>query len=236
MLAVFFSEEEVKKKWKSFRDNFRVELKKQQSQPKSGSSSSVLLKRKWIYFDQLLFLRDVMDPAPMTGSLDRLPNTSAVAQDEVASLPPTANEESINNELEEPLLEAGSAVVDEDVSQAAATPSYNRPGRSTKRNRTERDDFLKIERQKLELLKSSSDLKLDGDYNFLVSFLPIMKKMSDIQKLEFRVKMSELALNICRDNSSTPSTSWSSNEPQVRNVEQQEQVPENVFSYFVEDI
>uniref|UniRef100_A0A1B0AQ66 MADF domain-containing protein n=1 Tax=Glossina palpalis gambiensis TaxID=67801 RepID=A0A1B0AQ66_9MUSC len=36
----------------------------------------------------------------------------------------------------------------------------------------------------------------DGDYNFLVSFLPQMKKMSEYQNLQFRAKMCELVLNI----------------------------------------
>lgn len=72
----FFPEEEVKKQWKSLRDNFRVELTKQRSQTKSGSDSSALLKPKWIYMDQLLFLRDIMDPAPMTGGLSPLPGLS----------------------------------------------------------------------------------------------------------------------------------------------------------------
>ncbi|XP_067647559.1 uncharacterized protein hng3 isoform X2 [Eurosta solidaginis] len=36
----------------------------------------------------------------------------------------------------------------------------------------------------------------DSDYNFLVSFLPKMKRMSELQNLQFRAKMSELLLNI----------------------------------------
>ncbi|KAM7356646.1 uncharacterized protein ACRADG_002301 [Cochliomyia hominivorax] len=36
----------------------------------------------------------------------------------------------------------------------------------------------------------------DSDYNFLVSFLPQMKKMSELQNLQFRAKMTEVMLNI----------------------------------------
>lgn len=36
----------------------------------------------------------------------------------------------------------------------------------------------------------------DPDYNFLISFLPQMKKMNDVQNLQFRARMSEVVLNI----------------------------------------
>ncbi|KAI8126060.1 Transcription factor Adf-1 [Lucilia cuprina] len=36
----------------------------------------------------------------------------------------------------------------------------------------------------------------DSDYNFLASFLPQMKKMSELQNLQFRAKMCEMVLNI----------------------------------------
>lgn len=36
----------------------------------------------------------------------------------------------------------------------------------------------------------------DSDYNFLVSFLPQMKKMNELQNLQFRAKMCEIVLNI----------------------------------------
>ncbi|XP_065360409.1 transcription factor Adf-1-like [Calliphora vicina] len=36
----------------------------------------------------------------------------------------------------------------------------------------------------------------DSDYNFLVSFLPQMKKMSDLQNLQFRAKITDVVLNI----------------------------------------
>uniref|UniRef100_A0A1I8Q0U4 MADF domain-containing protein n=1 Tax=Stomoxys calcitrans TaxID=35570 RepID=A0A1I8Q0U4_STOCA len=41
-----------------------------------------------------------------------------------------------------------------------------------------------------------SDYSNDCDYNFLISFLPQLKRMNALQNLQFRAKMSEIVLNI----------------------------------------
>lgn len=43
----------------------------------------------------------------------------------------------------------------------------------------------------------------DSDYNFLVSFLPQMKKMSELENLQFRAKMCDMVLNILAPSIST---------------------------------
>ncbi|XP_061391587.1 uncharacterized protein LOC133326997 [Musca vetustissima] len=60
-----------------------------------------------------------------------------------------------------------------------------------------------LEQEEHNLMKSTQDdMKRatnhigDSDYNFLVSFLPQMKKMNDFQNLQFRARMSDLMLNI----------------------------------------
>lgn len=220
------------------RDNFRVERKKQHSQIKSGSDSSALFKRKWVYMDQMLFLKDITDSAPMTGSLSPVAGPSHVDAVDVVTLP---SEETTIHQISDPALEADVEAPPADASvqsHVSKTPS-NRPGRSNHRRTTETNDFLAIEKEKVELLRANADLKMDGDYNFLVSFLPIMRKMTDMQKLQFRVKMSELALNICNTSSSTastPSTSWSLglNESSVI-LPEETQATESILTYFVEE-
>ncbi|XP_073837998.1 uncharacterized protein isoform X2 [Musca autumnalis] len=72
-------------------------------------------------------------------------------------------------------------------------------------SRTEKNvHFLEnLEQEEHKLIKSTrDDIKRatnhtgDPDYNFLVSFLPQMKKMNDLQNLQFRARMSDLVLNI----------------------------------------
>lgn len=43
----------------------------------------------------------------------------------------------------------------------------------------------------------------DSDYNFLISFLPQMKKMTELQNLQFRAKMSEMVLKVLSPSNST---------------------------------
>ncbi|XP_061391582.1 uncharacterized protein LOC133326991 [Musca vetustissima] len=47
-----------------------------------------------------------------------------------------------------------------------------------------------------DMKRATTDHNGDPDYNFLVSFLPQMKKMNDLQNLQFRARMSDLVLNI----------------------------------------
>ncbi|XP_037819229.1 uncharacterized protein LOC119608748 [Lucilia sericata] len=80
-----------------------------------------------------------------------------------------------------------------------------------------------LEKEEQNLMKStrldishSNDLAHigDSDYNFLVSFLPQMKKMSELQNLQFRAKMTNLMLEIMSPTMSTAPVSSS----QCRNV------------------
>ncbi|KRF84391.1 transcription factor SPT20 homolog isoform X2 [Drosophila virilis] len=68
----------------------------------------------------------------------------------------------------------------------------------------EQVNFLEsLEREEQQLIQSTSqDLARcknilhvgDSDYNFLISFLPLMKQMSPLQNVAFRAKMGELLL------------------------------------------
>lgn len=70
--------------------------------------------------------------------------------------------------------------------------------------REERVHFLEdLEKEEQQLMQSTKrDMSRamnhigDSDYNFLVSFLPHMKKMTDLQNLQFRGRMCDLVLNI----------------------------------------
>lgn len=63
-------------------------------------------------------------------------------------------------------------------------------------------------------IKRSNDLAHvgDSDYNFLVSFLPQMKKMSELQNLQFRAKTTDLMLTIMSQSIGNNSASVSSSQ------------------------
>lgn len=59
----------------------------------------------------------------------------------------------------------------------------------------EREEMKLMQSTRKEITRANSVGHVgDADYNFLVSFLPQMKKMSELQNLQFRAKMSELLL------------------------------------------
>lgn len=158
------------------------------------------------------FLKDIMSPGPMTGSLS-LPSCSNNNDMQNEDLTPTLPDVS-QEVIDEPHIDENSpGTSSEGNLQAENAAGFNNSqptGRtSNKRNRrrTEHDDFLAIEKEKIEMLKNSAAIKLDGDYNFLLSFLPVMKKMSEIQKLKFRMQMSNIAYEISTSNDSASSMS-----------------------------
>lgn len=77
----------------------------------------------------------------------------------------------------------------------------------------QRIHFLRdLEREEERLIQSTQeDIKStnthldaeDPDRNFLLSFLPHMKKMNDLQNLQFRSQMSQMILNVLLPPTST---------------------------------
>ncbi|XP_067010792.1 uncharacterized protein [Anabrus simplex] len=178
---------EVVKKWKSLRDNYRQELKKVARFQRSGNDSSHVFKRKWIFFEQMTFLKDILRPAPMPGNLPSIPGNDTEDISENADETSTSNPEIAPNETAATTLQHTTCT-------GQVSPSGGR--RKCLKRKREDDPFLAIEREKLSILQSNREITMDGDYNFLISFVPIMKQMNDVQKLHFRVKMSALVLEI----------------------------------------
>lgn len=58
----------MKKKWKYLRDQFAAELKKFPS-ARSGDAAGDKQTSKWVYFQLLFFLKDVIEPRTSTGNL-----------------------------------------------------------------------------------------------------------------------------------------------------------------------
>jgi hypothetical protein len=192
----------VVKEWKSLRDNYRQELKKVASFQTSGSDSSHLFKPKWIYFEQMSFLKDFISPASMSGNLPSVPDT-----DVEESPSKNVHESSTSNPEVVPEETAPTTSLSNTTS---AGPSVSDNCRRNLKRKREDYSFLTIEREKLAILKTNNEMKMDADYNFLVSFLPVVKNMNDIQKLKFRMKMSRLALEIMNGSQPASPVTWTS--------------------------
>lgn len=105
-LNLISTEDDVKKKWRSLRDQFLKEFKKIPSS-RSGSSQeyAALYQGRWSYFRAMLFLKDTVTPRISDG------NISDVDVDEV--------EEDINEEQDE--LED----IDQSLEVNISTNDYN---------------------------------------------------------------------------------------------------------------
>lgn len=98
------------------------------------------------------------------------------------------------------------------------------------------DAFLQLEKEKLVLMKADNEMRNDADYNFLLSLLPHMKSMSELNNLKFRMETTKILMEIkqseenrnqnttisSRSQSSTPAVSWESFE---HNVQENQDIP-----------
>ncbi|XP_065361827.1 uncharacterized protein LOC135955405 [Calliphora vicina] len=82
------------------------------------------------------------------------------------------------------------------------TPSST-GGNCSKRSYDQANLLEDIEKKDSNLIKSvrSNDMVpvIDSDYNFLVSFLPKMKKINELQNLQFRAKIIDLIMDIAKE-------------------------------------
>uniref|UniRef100_A0A1I8NX12 MADF domain-containing protein n=1 Tax=Stomoxys calcitrans TaxID=35570 RepID=A0A1I8NX12_STOCA len=107
-------------------------------------------------------------------------------------------EQNLSNDMPEQHISNDTPRLDNGVKQEKCRcPSSN------SRNE-DRVHFLEdLEKEEQKLIQSTKrdisraqDHIGDSDYNFLVSFMPHMKKMSDLQNLQFRGRMCDLVLSI----------------------------------------
>ncbi|XP_058981892.1 myb-like protein Q [Musca domestica] len=90
--------------------------------------------------------------------------------------------------------------------QPLSRPQEQRQQQQPQMQQQQRIHFLRdLEREEEKLIQSTQeDIKSttthldaeDPDRNFLLSFLPHMKKMNDLQNLQFRSQMSQMILNV----------------------------------------
>lgn len=227
--------EHCKRKWKNLRDAYRAEVRRSERRVErlkaSGNyDSSMDVRSKWAYFDQMSFINDSRRPRYQShthksegegsnGSHDDTPGFHSFCD---IKMEPQHTTDEDDYEDDDQLLEqfesaatpqavrrlSNSISVANAVEDAAiaGTSSSRSPSCKCSNRADDQVHFLEnLEREEQSLMQStrmdmtrdnSTSHVGDSDYNFLVSFLPQMKRMSELQNLQFRAKMSELLLNI----------------------------------------
>ncbi|XP_039488396.1 uncharacterized protein LOC120449815 [Drosophila santomea] len=158
--------------------------------------------------------QNVSTPQALRRLSENISLASAAAEEQV---PPTASQMSPN-------LNQGSAIA------AAAASSCHCAKRVD-----EQVNFLEsLEREEQQLMQSTSqDLARcksvlhvgDSDYNYLISFLPLMKQMTPYQNVYFRAKMGELLLKTMQQ----PPVQQQSQQRQPQQQQPQQQQPSQML-------
>ncbi|XP_059053624.1 uncharacterized protein LOC131847922 [Achroia grisella] len=167
---------EVQKRWASLRHCFRREITAQKNAP-SGKSGPK--KRKYLYFNSLLFL---------------LPFSERVKPEKYES-----------DETDEEALENIADVSKKKLT--AAEPSSSKQKQiSSLTNDTEAVTLLKEGSQTVQNLKMY-DHEQDGDESFFRSLVPSMRELTEDQKLLLRMEILKLILNFKQSLNNSSSTS-----------------------------
>ncbi|XP_076757752.1 uncharacterized protein LOC143427468 isoform X1 [Xylocopa sonorina] len=179
---------ELQSKWRNLRTCFRREINKQREE---ASGQAAKRRRKYIYFNQLLFL------------LPTLEHKSAISKCSPKSSPNITREDVSDTEdgcqniqaMEELHSDAMNNIsqTDTSIQQKLGTPTCNQSHGKTKRAQNYEESLLTI-------LKEKEDDVIDEDKFFLLSLLPTFKKMSDDQKFEAKMEFLATLKRIIKPN------------------------------------
>ncbi|XP_023945537.1 uncharacterized protein LOC112051220 [Bicyclus anynana] len=159
----------LKKRWKNLKDAFRKELKRIISNEIDTSS--------WQYFEDLSFLTEVI----MKGIGTRVRYQTEGDDSNM-------NEAIEDDDSNDPLI-VKTELMDPEPSTSMECSSFidSSQANDDTANSTDNNE-VKISNK----IKSSDEY--DADYMFLVSLLPTMRKLSNVQKLQFRGKVNQWLL------------------------------------------
>ncbi|XP_050304654.1 uncharacterized protein LOC126742131 [Anthonomus grandis grandis] len=158
---------ELQKRWKNLRTCFKREY---DAQKNIASGSGAKKRRKYLYFEQLLFLRDSIESRISYNSLEQ-------GTDDVEDNTETREEESEASEATQ--LRTG----------AKTDHSRKKIYQKKTHQKTYEESLLQILRE-----KKDTENEIDEDKYFLLSLLPSLKKFNEDQKFIARTEI----LNVIR--------------------------------------
>ncbi|CAD7088669.1 unnamed protein product [Hermetia illucens] len=195
------SRDAAQKKFKNMKDIFRRELKRNAAKAKqradsinstnSEMDSASSTSSKWRLFDDMVFLKDCLDV--------RSPRVQKVPIEESST-----DLDNFDSELSDSLTDSFATLddINNDLFSAqnqTTVPILNYPPKrkSSMHSTPECKKFKSIDLESLaQILNAETEKNYqDDDYSFLISFYPYIKRMPELSKLQFRVRMQELLYN-----------------------------------------
>ena len=187
------------------RDYFGTEYSKRPVARYGDGGDGLSSTSKWQYFNQLLFLKDIVAPRKSSGSLGTLVNndieTASGASVDFQGLEPISSVESVDPELANvDATDTPGGMVSGTTSPTIPTPQEtSTPQRSRGKKRkvdslNHYEKLLELEQQKIKLLadRNPVDDAKDDDLLFFKSLLPYIKKIPDKRKMSFRSRVQML--------------------------------------------
>jgi len=144
---------------------------------KSGQAAGTTRESKWQYFTAMSFVNAVMNPRRTLSSLP------AAEESVIGSI---RNFEDGNASINVPINDSDNDEFCEGVSDERQV----KKNLGTKRKIKCQEEALHLEKRKIRLMEDRLMKKsqADEDYMFLMSLLPSIKKLDDIQRLELRME------------------------------------------------
>lgn len=190
-----FTEKELQGKWRNLRTCFRRELKKQ----KYGSSGQAARKRrKYVFFDQLLFLLPTLDDRPTTSecSPSQAGNASAESDNDEDS--------EIMDRPQQSDIGASQVLIETRQPTNKQTQQPDK-GATNKKQAKKTETY---EQSLLNILKEKKEEPFDEDKAFLLSLVPTFKKLNDSQKLDAKMEFLATLKRLTQPSQSQPSNSF----------------------------
>lgn len=177
----------ARKTWENLRDTFRRKYKTEH-ETKSGQGATA--PNKWPYFNSMLFLKDIMTPKVGSGNLPATVTNEPFSR---SPSPVMANQES-ENEFESA---TSCSVTEPEASTSFVQPQVQETKRQKKTKQTNLNydsQALAIEKRKIDLMEQHFSGKAqkyqdDEDYSFLMSLLPTIKQLDQLEKMKLRMKI-----------------------------------------------
>lgn len=177
---MLLSGKDVQRRWQNFRTCFARELKKQKE---THSGQSPDRRKKYIYFDQLLFLLPITENRPTVSDVRPV---DEVPQNEEENSEQTIDNNNASNRRD-------------DIQPNTSTfvrPSVSRPKKKS----------APYEQQLLDILKKKKENvnveEIDEDKHFMLSLVPPFKKFNDEEKYQAKMEFLRVIRNIQLSSSS----------------------------------
>ncbi|XP_069701152.1 uncharacterized protein [Periplaneta americana] len=202
----------AKQKWTILRDVFRKELKKElKGTSRSIDGELIPYKSKWVYFPNMLFLKEVMQVAesahgvPEADDEDEwFPNMLLIKGEEVDDLEQRQNISDMESSqfsvvtdaeshsgivCQEPWQSAGISASEQTMKTLEVTPENSHVTRKRTYDYSVKSELLNEEKQ---MMTNNEETAVDDDYHFLMSLLPFLKRTPESQKLKLRMRIMQV--------------------------------------------